>query len=282
MEKQELISNGEKFIKSTYNGVSVIVDENGYYNASKICRDNKTKFMYWKKNDRTKKILQIYSKKLGKSIEMGGLHLHTTELPLILNKNICYNNETRGFYIHFKLVNDICNWCNLEYAIKINDIMDMIDEESKLRNITIENKMEEMRDVINSLKNEIEENKLIINDLQTQINNNCVRTKINTRYLRIYDITDYDEDEEKLNPFDRDCIWWVSANERKSLSDDLLLLEIQVISSMHARMDNKEYYNRATINHRRNTVRQDSKNNIYDYFINILKPKSIVIDRINN
>ena len=141
--------------------------------------------------------------------------------------------------------------------------------------------MEEMKNYINTLKNKIDENESTINNLQLQINNNCVRTKINTRYLRIYDITEYDEDEEKLDPFDEDCIWWVSANERKPLPDDLILLEIQVVSSMHARMDIKEYYNRATINHRRNTVRQDYKNNIYNYFIKTLQPKSISIDRIN-
>ena len=51
MNSNEIISNGEKFIRTDYNGISVIIDSNGYYNASKICSDNKKRFGNITQND---------------------------------------------------------------------------------------------------------------------------------------------------------------------------------------------------------------------------------------
>ena len=114
MEEQIIESNGEKFTLTTYNGISVIRDENGYYNVSKICRDNKTKFKEWRKNTRNKELLQIYSKLLGKAVEVYGGQMPLIELPLILNKNLKYSIETRGFYVHPRLVHHVCEWCDLD------------------------------------------------------------------------------------------------------------------------------------------------------------------------
>ena len=53
MDNQKIISNGETFIKTSYHGISVVVDENGYFNASKICMDNKKRFIDWKRDKRS-------------------------------------------------------------------------------------------------------------------------------------------------------------------------------------------------------------------------------------
>ena len=41
---------GEVFTKTTYNDISVIIDSDGYYNASKICSDNDTQYTHIARN----------------------------------------------------------------------------------------------------------------------------------------------------------------------------------------------------------------------------------------
>ena len=265
MDNQKIISNGETFIKTSYHGISVVVDENGYFNASKICMDNKKRFKDWKKDKRSRELLQKYSNFLRKSIETGVGEFSHTELPLILNKNIGYNNETKGFYIHFKLVHDICNWCDLDYAIQVGEIMDMLNHENQMKNITLENTIKEMAERIEKL--------------EIEINNKSVRINIDSRPLRIYDITDYEEGDKILDPLNRECIWWVSANNKKS-NEYRLLLDVEVVSSMHARMDMKDYYNKHRLNGKQNTVNQFCKYGIYNYIMKHLKPKKVVEDKI--
>ena len=61
MNSNEIISNGEKFIRTDYNGISVIIDSKGYYNASKICSDNKTRFLNISRNNYWTDYLSIIS-----------------------------------------------------------------------------------------------------------------------------------------------------------------------------------------------------------------------------
>ena len=72
MKKNIIEYNNEIFIETTYMNVSVIVDSNGYYQASKICKDNKKKFKDWKRLEKTAEILEKYSKRLEMSIEYPG------------------------------------------------------------------------------------------------------------------------------------------------------------------------------------------------------------------
>ena len=78
MENQKIISNGETFVKTIYHGISVIIDENGYFNGSKICRDNKKIFKDWKRDKRTVELLKIYSDLLKKPIEFRDGEFSTT------------------------------------------------------------------------------------------------------------------------------------------------------------------------------------------------------------
>ena len=69
MQSRVIKCNNEEFIETTYNEISVIVDSNGYYQASKICKDNKKKFYDWKRLDRTQEFLKIYNNRLNFKIE---------------------------------------------------------------------------------------------------------------------------------------------------------------------------------------------------------------------
>ena len=207
MQEDVIEYKGEKFFKTTYNGISVIRDSNGYYQASKICRDNDKDFYEWKRNERTNRLIQIYSNTLRITDKSG------TENSRFRNTELFYKktgefHEFQGYYIHRKLVNDLCMWCNLEYAVKVNEIMDLIDEELNIRNLNLETKIKEMEENLNKLKIENDE-------LRMEIKNKSVKTKIDTRTLRIYTISSYDDGEEPHDPMDDNCIWWISADNNR-------------------------------------------------------------------
>ena len=84
---------GEKFTRTSYNGISVITDSDGYYNASKICKDNKTRFKDIKK--------QNYWTSYLERLRCGG-YLSPTD-PIKDRTDL--SNDFKGTYIHKKLVN---------------------------------------------------------------------------------------------------------------------------------------------------------------------------------
>lgn len=163
MNSNEIISNGEKFIRTDYNGISVIIDSNGYYNASKICSDNKTQFTNISRN----KYWIDYLSKISSLLRI-------EDRELIINKlNINgYSKEVQGVYIHPKLVNYLCIHVNLDYAILVGEIMDLMKERIHINNSNLENE-------IDKLKKEIK-----------KLNKLAVPEGTNTKLLRILKIRD--------------------------------------------------------------------------------------------
>ena len=80
--KEIIKFNGEEFTETTYMGITVIVDSNGYYQANKICKDNKKDFYDWRRMGRTIELLEKYSKKLNILIK-----IRNREFPV--PKNTC-------------------------------------------------------------------------------------------------------------------------------------------------------------------------------------------------
>ena len=136
MNSNEIISNGEKFIRSDYNGISVIIDSKGYYNASKICSDNKTRFLNISRNNYWTDYLSIIS-----------LLLKIEQQELIVEKlhNNGFSIDVQGVYIHPKLVNYLCIHVNLEYAVKVSEIMDLMNERIHINNSNLEEEIEKLK-----------------------------------------------------------------------------------------------------------------------------------------
>ena len=133
MDSNEIISNGEKFIRTDYNGISVIIDSNGYYNASKICKDNKKEFKNISRNDYWTDYLDelVYT-----------LRIEPVEL---IKEKLKYSKEVRGTYIHPKLVNFLCFHVNNSYAIKVSEIMDLMNERIHINNSNLEEEIDKLK-----------------------------------------------------------------------------------------------------------------------------------------
>ena len=72
-------------------------------------------------------------------------------------------NEFQGWYIHPDLFHDVCYWANKPYAIKVSKLLNLINEQNKRLNQTLE-------DTISKLRSENIELKATIQDLTTPIN----------------------------------------------------------------------------------------------------------------
>lgn len=140
MKSNQIVSNGETFTKTDYNGISVIIDSNGYYNASKICKDNKTQYTNISRNKYWTEYLNRIS-----------YLLNFEEVDLIKEK-LKFSKEVRGIYIHPKLVNWLCEHVNLDYAILVGEIMDLMNERIHINNSNLEEEIEKLKKENEELK----------------------------------------------------------------------------------------------------------------------------------
>lgn len=133
MEINQIVSNGETFTKTNYNGISVIVDSNGYYNASKICSDNKTQYTNISRNNYWTEYLNRIS------------YLLKIEEVELIKEKLKFSKEVRGIYIHPKLVNYLCIHVNLDYAILVGEIMDLMNERIHINDSNLEEEIEKLK-----------------------------------------------------------------------------------------------------------------------------------------
>lgn len=163
--KNEIINySGETFTLTTYNDISIIKhNKSNYYNASRVCRQTNKLLKDWFNNKDTKLLLNEVSEELNLPIleensMVENFPPYGNSLIYQLGSN--YNPEIRGYYVHPELIHYICNWCNRIYARKVARIMNIVNEELQLKNIDLNDKVNEMSIELNELKNQLHDNQL--------------------------------------------------------------------------------------------------------------------------
>lgn len=153
--------NNNEFIISSYNGFKIIIRKSdNYFNASKLIKNiNKLEHT----NKQLKNLLQnktfndlvkeISSQK-GFSAEIDDKN------PIDIQNNL--PNDLSGTYMNKLLINYVCIWCSTKYLIKVNKIMDSINEQ----NTTVMNQLiEELKtQVIPDIGDNLENSKYIFID----------------------------------------------------------------------------------------------------------------------
>lgn len=146
-----------QFETTEYNGIGVVRHKtSGYYNASKVCRDNKKLFKDWFRNKRTQELLDKRAKQLHLEIEESSGENSTAPKCLIFEVKNIENTVANlcGYYIHPKLMNEICMWADIDYALKVDEIMDLINEKSR---VSLEETIEKLRSEIADLTTPIDQ-----------------------------------------------------------------------------------------------------------------------------
>ena len=156
--------NDVEYIISSYNGFEIIVRKSdNYFNASKLIKKiNELEHT----NKKLKHLLENKTfKDLSREISVNGIQTTDTQLDL--------PNDLSGTYMNKLLINYVCMWCSIKYLIKVNKIMDSINDQ----NTTV------MNQLIQNLQNEN-------NALRNQIVPDIGDSHTNSRYIFIDQIDD--------------------------------------------------------------------------------------------
>ena len=141
------------YIISTYNGFEIIVRKSdNYFNATRLINninklEHTNKKFYHLLENRT-------FKDLAKEISTDD------KKPIDIQKNL--PNDLTGTYMDKLLLNYVCMWCSTKYLIKVNKIMDSINEQ----NTTVMNELiEELKSQsIQNIGDNLENSKYIFID----------------------------------------------------------------------------------------------------------------------
>ena len=116
------------YIISSYNGFEIIVRKtDNYFNASRLINNiNKLEHT-------NKKIFHLLENRTFKDLAK---EISTDDKnPIDIQNKL--PNDLSGTYMNKLLINYVCMWCSTKYLIKVNKIMDSINEQ----NITVMNQL---------------------------------------------------------------------------------------------------------------------------------------------
>ena len=161
------------FEVKTYNGISIIVNNNdGYINASQMCSSNNKQWRHFKNTKMWKNITEAFDKRY------------------LNEKSSYYINKAspqyQGEYIHPKLVHFVAEYCSVDYAFAVAELMDSIN-----------NKVHEALEK-QHLQDTVENAKPVFNDTVKRISLKIDIDLHNSRYWGIRD------DIHKLDSYERD------------------------------------------------------------------------------
>lgn len=127
----EFESIGNEYYKGTYAGFKVLImKENGYINASKLCKDGDKMFGHWHEKQGSKDLII----ELASSIDL--------PIELIVIKNMKGPYECRGSYVHRDLVPNIASWISPSFSLKVSRIVNeyLLKEEKEKHAIIVQQK----------------------------------------------------------------------------------------------------------------------------------------------
>nr|WBF70376.1 SET domain protein [Megavirus caiporensis] len=104
----------------------VMMRENGYVNATNLCKKCGKDYKNWKRNDNSKElekelIKQLSSGAQNRAREKSSAHYRAAEVTHTVKGGKL--TIIRGTYVHPKLIIHIASWCSTEYAMKVSDIV---------------------------------------------------------------------------------------------------------------------------------------------------------------
>lgn len=141
------------YVISSYNGFEIIVRKSdNYFNASRLINNiNRLEHT-------NKKIFHLLENKTFK--DLAKEILTDDKNPIDIQNKL--PNDLTGTYMNKLLINYVCMWCSTKYLIKVNKIMDSINEQ----NTTVMNKLiEELKtQTIPNIGDQLENSKYVFID----------------------------------------------------------------------------------------------------------------------
>ena len=183
----------------------IMMKENGYINATKLCSDamiqtgSKKPFKNWKANSNTKELIDVISAPA--EISAGDLFITITGGKL---------TEIRGTYVHPELIPFVASWASVQFAVKVSKIVNeyftkkVLKENEKLikkKDDKIANLSGKVEELLTGNKQLLSGNKQLLNGNKLLLSKN---DKMDKRIKRLLVKNDelYDQNEEILGKVD--------------------------------------------------------------------------------
>lgn len=141
LESTNFTYRGIKYLRDTYNGISCIHDEYGYYNLSNVAIENGlqdvsriTRNKYWRDYENN-----VLAMKLSVPPNMADLEGIEKYKYTILNPQLDEENRwIQGTYYHKCFIHYFCEHVSISYALKVSEIMNLIDERIHMKESSLE------------------------------------------------------------------------------------------------------------------------------------------------
>jgi hypothetical protein len=170
----------------------VIMINNGYINATKLCNDANKQLIHWMENKRSKEMIKDFGKFTGLSRD-----------ELVIKVNGGKLTKISGTYMHYTLITHIASWCNTKYAFIVSTIVNnyhskqAVEEKDKMLQKK-DDKIDKMSKKIDTL---VENNNTLVENNNTILKKN---KKMNSRIKRLVRQNDeiYDQNLETHGKLD--------------------------------------------------------------------------------
>ena len=225
----------------------IIMNKNGYMNATKLCKDAGKEFRYWKENTSAKELIRELSAYVG-------IPAH----KLIVSPNVA--NKLRGSYVHPDLIPHIASWASPVFAIKVSKIVNeffikqAIEEKDKL--------LQKKDDKIDKLSKKMDEQSKKIDKQSKKIDKQSNHIK---RLLKINtEINDKnDEIIDKIDVINNDKV--VSTGLRKARPRFSNRLEKSAVRTFFLTGNKKDIHRLVIIKNNDDPDDYDDDETIYEY-----------------
>lgn len=103
-------------------GIEVISREDGYINATQLCKAGGKEFKKWHRNDKTKEFLETLSTREKISVYMEEKEsgtFRTNPLKYLIDIKVDGDNDDRGTWVHPQVAIHISYWISSEFAVNV-------------------------------------------------------------------------------------------------------------------------------------------------------------------
>ena len=124
----DTVEADSQFKQITYNGIALIEHvPTKYINISKAFRDNGKRWYKYKQTQQWKEIEKVAENKFKTGCWKVGANSPPPQNDIYFDVDTG-KNEFRGIYIHPKLVHFVCQYVSVDYAFKVAELMDSIND----------------------------------------------------------------------------------------------------------------------------------------------------------
>ena len=179
--------NNNKFEVKTYNGISITINtEDGYVNASQMCSSNGKQWRHYKNSKIWANIINAFEKHHSKG---GQIQSPSYYLDKVAPKY-------QGEYVHPKLVHFVAEYCSVEYAFTVAELMDSIND--KVHDVLEKNHLQDTVENSKPIFKEVAKRITLKIDVDL-VNGQCWGFRDDVHRLDQYEQDDLKSDIDKYN-----------------------------------------------------------------------------------